>query len=50
MKPLTEKQKKAAWIIGIVLVFVHFLPDMVHALQRSLFSHRQAVVQATPNR
>jgi hypothetical protein len=46
MKPLTDKQKKAAWIVAFVLVFIHFLPDMIHAAQRSFSSHRQSAPAA----
>ena len=33
MKPLTEQQKRWAWIIGAVLLVVHFAPSMLSSLR-----------------
>ena len=35
MKPLTPQQKKAGWIIGAVLLTVHFAPGVIAAARRS---------------
>jgi len=35
---LTDKQKKTAWIVGAVILFVHFLPNIIGAVERTYFS------------
>ncbi len=35
---LTDKQKKAAWIVGAVILIVHFLPNILGAVERTYFS------------
>ena len=36
MKPLTDKQKKAAWIVGAVLVIAHFTPALVSTVRQQM--------------
>lgn len=38
MKALTDKQKKTLWIVGAVILFVHFLPNIIGAIERKYFS------------
>lgn len=35
---LTDKQKKTAWIVGAVILLVHFLPNIIGAIERTYFS------------
>ena len=48
MKPLTEKQKKTAWIVAGVLLFIHFLPGMVRTIAQAVASRQHRVQPATP--
>ena len=42
MKPLTEKQIKAAWIIALVLVVIHFAPTVIHAAMQAFTANKHA--------
>jgi hypothetical protein len=47
MKPLTEQQKKWAWIIGAVLLVVHFAPSMLASLRG--MTHPAPAVHSIPS-
>lgn len=45
MKPLTPKQQKIAWIVGGVLLFIHFLPTLTASI-RQQFAHSRTAPPA----
>jgi hypothetical protein len=47
MQPLTDKQKKAAWIIAGILVLIHFLPGMVHSIKQTVAMRQHAAAVTT---
>jgi hypothetical protein len=44
MKPLTNQQKKWAWIAGVILLTVHFAPNGINAVHHAFSSPPPAVL------
>jgi hypothetical protein len=44
MKPLTDQQKKWAWIAGAILLTVHFAPNVINAVHHAFTSPAPAVL------
>jgi hypothetical protein len=51
MKPLTQKQIKAAWIVALILVLVHFAPGFIHAATEAFSArfHSASTVPVKPS-
>ena len=47
MKPLTDKQKKAAWIVAGILILIHFLPGIIRPVVQTV-ALRQHTEMAAP--
>jgi hypothetical protein len=48
MKPLTEKQKKAAWLVAITLVIIHFTPALITTVRQEISTVHAGQAKPSP--